>query len=98
MPKGDTLVEPTVVVTPTTAGSVTLQPSVAGLTDPTSGITSYTTAGVFTPASGYLGPVTLSAEVQGVDDSDATFNVIAVPAPETVAFDPTGFHVQPIAT
>ena len=84
-PQGDTFAEPTVVVTPTNAGTVALQPSVQGQSG------AFTTAGVFTPAGGFTGPVDLSAEVQGVDDQDATFNVVVVPAPETVAFDATKF-------
>lgn len=91
-PSGDTFEEPTVVVTPTTAGAVVLQPSVQG----TAG--AFTTAGVFTPAAGYTGPVTLSAEVQGVDDQDSNFNVTAVPLPETVAFDPTAFKAEAAPT
>lgn len=86
-PAGDTFVEPTVIVAAGT-GTVVLQPSVQGASG------AFTTAGVFTPGSGFTGPVTLSAEVAGVDDQDCTFNVTAVPAPETVAFDPTQFAVS----
>ena len=91
-PTGDTFAEPTVVVTPPAAGAVALQPSVQGAQSGTGA--PFTTAGIFTPASGYTGPVTLSAEVAGVDDQDANFNVTAVPSPETVAFDPTLFSVS----
>lgn len=86
-PTGDTFAEPTVAVNPTTAGTVALQPSVQGT--PTGTGTPFTTAGLFTAAAGYLGPVTLSAEVAGVDDQDASFEVVA--APETVAFNPADF-------
>ena len=87
-PTGDTFAEPTVNVT-TGQGTVTLQPSVQGTATATG--TPFTTAGTFTPTSGFTGAVQLSAEVQGVDDQDCTFNVVPVPAPETVAFDPGAF-------
>ncbi len=89
-PQGDTFVEPTVQVAPPSAGTVTLQPSVQGANG------AFTTAGLFTPGAGFTGSVTLSADVQGVDNQDATFTVDAIP-PETAAFDPAAFAVNPIA-
>jgi hypothetical protein len=86
-PTGDTFAEPTAVVTPSNAGTVSLEPSVQG--EATATGTPFTTAGTFTATAGYLGPVTLSADVNGVDNEDATFNVIE--PPETVAYDATKF-------
>jgi hypothetical protein len=93
-PAGETFVEPAVTVGPPAFGTVALQPSVQG-TPNTDGSVPFTTAGIFTP-SGALGAVTLSAVVNGVDDQDATFNVVAHPL-EAVAFDTTKFAALPAA-
>jgi len=91
-PAGATFVEPTVTLSAATtaAGTITMQASVQ-LTPDASGGTPFTTAGLFTPAPGYTGPVELDADVQGIEDSTATFQVVAVPAPESVAFNPNSW-------
>jgi hypothetical protein len=88
VPPGQTFSEPIVLLAPTNAGNLNVQLSIRNSDG------SFTTAGTFTPAAGYLGPVTLSAEVLGVDDQDANFNVVPVPSPETVAFVSSSFSVS----
>jgi hypothetical protein len=91
-PDGDTFVEPSIVFSPTSAGTVTMQASVQGT--PANGATPFTTAGVFTSTNGFTGSVTISADIGSVDNQDVTFQVLAAPpAPETVGFDPTQFAV-----
>lgn len=94
VPKGDTFVEPTITVTTaqggTVAGTVAMEASVQGAAD-TEGNVPFTTAGNFTPASAYTGPVVLSVEVQGVEDAVINFNVLGPLAPETATVDPTKF-------
>jgi hypothetical protein len=92
LPDGDTFAEPSVVATPSTAGTITQQPSVMG--PDVNGATPFTATCEFQVADGFTGAVTFSAEVVGIDDQDLTCAVIAAPTPETVGFDQSSFVVS----
>ena len=88
---GEPFIAPTVIVTPVGAGAVTLDAPVEG--DSTATGTPFYVAGVFKPSVGFIGPVALSATVQG-KSQDAMLYVMVDDLTGAMVFNAKKFSVE----